>query len=124
MFWERFYWARCWLFLEVGALHSGKSMKKWKRLLQVMCISVIALTLTACANLTHSSKSVDFRLPEMPLNVSRECESLNELADTRGETVIFWAVDTVGKYKDCAEKQRAAVQMYQSVKQVLENGKE
>ncbi|SNB81860.1 Uncharacterised protein [Kingella negevensis] len=60
----------------------------------------------------------------MPLNVSRECESLNELADARGETVIFWAVDTVGKYKDCAEKQRAVVQMYQSVKQVLENGKE
>lgn len=42
---------------------------------------------------------VVFRLPEMPLNVSRECESLNELADARGETVIFWAVDTVANIK-------------------------
>jgi len=75
---------------------------KCKRSLIVLCISTIALMMTACSNSTHLS-------PVVPANLLEPCPDLQKLESGQGKVALVWSIDVVAKYNDCKARHGAIV---------------
>ena len=48
----------------------------------------------------------------VPANLLEPCYGLQELESGQGKVIALWAVDTVGKYNDCAAKVDAYIKIH------------
>ena len=67
---------------------------KFKKLLNVLFITIFVSMMTACSNSTVLS-------PPLPANLLEPCANLQELEAGTGKAVMLWSVDTVAKYNEC-----------------------
>ena len=58
-------------------------------------------------------------LPPLPSNLVAPCAKLEEIADLSAKTNYLWQFDTISKYNECSASKDALVNVYNTIKDKL-----
>lgn len=58
-------------------------------------------------------------IPYLPPNYAESCLELQEIKGTSAQENLFWSLDTIAKYNDCAIKKEAVSEAYNLLVQKL-----
>lgn len=88
---------------------------------QVFMLMVIAMSLLVSACSTTKSEAVisHLTLPALPNNLAAPCAPLEEITDLSAKANYLWQFYTITKYNECSASKDALVNVYNTLKDKL-----